>query len=305
MSPSPQTAGGARRRSRGRRRSPRAPPARPSPWSPGRAPWSRGAAAPSRRRRRAARPAISAASVPTVDEAPDARARRPRARCGCPRRCRARSPRAGPTRRARRRRETRARSRPRRRPWPRVVEVAAHRLGAERRRPCAAEPSERASARTAAPSAPQALISAAADEARPAGDERLHGFDSIPPPASRAGRRGANWRATMTMQAGEGDLERASGSTLASATPPNAPPAASTPMTMPSRTRTLPYPLLAPRPDEGHRDDRQQRSRLGADLRGVVDEIESRNEHHAAAHAEQAATRCRPPRPRRSPRRSA
>ena len=63
--PRPTRAGAARRPSRSRRRWRRARPARPSPWWRSRAPSSPAAAARPRSRSRAARPASSAASVPT------------------------------------------------------------------------------------------------------------------------------------------------------------------------------------------------------------------------------------------------
>ena len=97
-----------------------------------------------------------------VDEAPHAR---PRAQAvervaRARRRCRARTPPAGPTRRGGRR-AWKATSQPAAPARMRraVAEVAAHRLGAERRRPWPPSASERASARTGQPSATRRSIS--------------------------------------------------------------------------------------------------------------------------------------------------
>ena len=170
--PCPRRSGAARRRSRSRRGSRRGPPARPSPWSPGRGPASRAAAAPSRRRG----PAARRPSAPPRCRSGRSGARRPprrrRARCGCPSTLPRSKSSHGPhsPRWAARWKATLA-ARGARRRASAVAEVAADRLGAERRRPLAADASERASARTGRPSRDQALDQPAADEARAAGHE--------------------------------------------------------------------------------------------------------------------------------------
>ena len=61
------------------------------------------------------------------------------------------------------------------------------------------------------------------------------------------------------------------------------------PITSPCRSRTLPYRDLAPCPDDRHRDDRQQRGRLGVQLALVQEDHERRDEQDATADAHQAA----------------
>ena len=76
---------------------------------------------------------------------------------------------------------------------------------------------------------------------------------------------------------------------MASTTPTSTPSGESTPISRPSRRRTLPKPVLAPGADQRDRDDREQRGRLGAHLRLVEKDRQRRDEEDAAADAEHAA----------------
>ena len=228
-----------------------------------RAPSSRAAAARPRSRSRAARPASSAASVPTCTKRRTPAARAASSALRVPPtllalELLARAPLAevgGGVEGVRRRPSAPARI------ASRVVEVAAHRLGAERATP---SPPTRPSARARAPPpvADQALDQPAADEAGAAGDERGAAASLTRASPCRAARRPVVAARSPTPTSTTNAVSRP-------ARPGQAAAAARRAQVYPSSPRRLPAPQHPTMPvnDQGHRAPRLTRAprRRGAE----------------------------------------